>query len=219
MTRIATPALVLLTLLLPAAILAGEEKPAANESKQEAPAKAAPKAPAEAPESPIYRASQDAAGKSASGDVEVITNEDLDRMWAGLSPTQRLQGVYQAERHIGSPAPGETASKPASDKQGATEWLEQQQADAAKARGEAAEADKRVAELRTKVQELERRLLALRNPLMPRRYSDRKDEEVENWDELGNPERVATTEEELKEAKEDLAAAERDLASPGSPER
>ena len=216
MTRIAKPIPVLFTLLLATGtILAGEEKPSSNEKKEAAPAKAQ----TEAPVSPIYRASRDAADEKSSGDVEVITNEDLERMWAGLSPTQRLQGVYQAERHIGTAAPADAGTAPASRKQGATQWLEQQQADAAKARGEEAEAEKRVAELQRKVQDLERRLLAVRNPLMPRRYSDRKDDEVENWDEMSNPDRVATTEEELKQAKEDLAAAQRDLARRRGAER
>lgn len=214
MTRIAKSGWVLIALVLAlGANLAGEQKAESKEAKDKPPAKPAAERPAPAPVSPIYRAAQGGAKEPAADDSEVITTEDLERMWSGLSPTERLRGVYQSERHIGTPPAEPGAAPPAAGagEAGAGEWLEQRQAASAETRTKTAEAEKKVADLRTKVQDLERRLLAVRNPLLPRRYAERKDAEDEKWDEKSNPERVAATEEELKKAKEDLAAAEREL--------
>jgi len=222
MTRVAKPVWVLVTLILAACVsLAGEQKAESSKSKEAKASKPVAERPAQPPVSPIYQAAQAAEAARGAADEEsgeesvVITNADLERMWAGLSPAERMQGVYQAERHIGEPAQTTEPAKapaPGSGQQGSIEWMEQRQAAAAGTRTETAEAEKKVAEQRAKVQDLERRLLAVRNPLLPRRYSDRKDEDNKDWDEMKNPERVATTEEELKKAKDDLAGAEQELA-------
>ena len=204
MRRIAAPFLVVAFFLGSAAplIAADEKKPATQDKKKEA----QPAKKAEPHVSPIYQAAEKSGKGKPIDESVVITNAELEKMWAGLSPTEKLEGVYQAERHVGTPAAGDPG---------------------AAAPGEAAPADKsaqptspaaqkNVADLRTKVDELERRLLALRNPLLPRRYAERKDEKNENWDKMNNAERIATTEEELKKAREDLAAAERGASGSGS---
>jgi hypothetical protein len=215
-SRTIVVAIFLLTLLIgvgPA--LAEGDQP---EKKADKADKATEKAEEKAAESPIYKAAQEASTKKQKDDeAVVITNEDLERMMSGLTPEQRLQGVYQAERHIGDPAPA-AAGKPAEatpgqgqqpDKkpQSSLEWLDERNASAQESRVERVDAEKQVAELSAKVADLEKRLLALKNPLLPRRYSDRKDDEAEDWDEKDNLARVETTQKELDDARAELAAA------------
>ena len=213
MTRIGRPVWILVALVLAlGASLAAEQKADPKAAKDKKPAKPAAERKTEPPISEIYRAAHPGAqAQPSSEDSEVITNEDLERMWSGLSPTERLQGVYQAERHIGTPA-GDAGAAAGKGEANAGEWLEKRQASEADTRTKTAEAEKKVADLRAKVDELERRLLAVRNPLLPRRYAERKNEEDKSWDQKTNPERVQATEDELKKAKDDLAAAERELA-------
>ena len=174
------------------------------------------------PVSSIYRAAQEASAKKQNDDQSVvITNEDLERMMSGLTPEQKLQGVYQAERHIGAPAPAEAGEsqqgtpeqgqKPDPTPESSLEWLKQREEAANERRSENVDLDKQVAELSAKVADLERRLLALRNPLLTRRYSTKKDEEVEDWDELDNVQRVETTQKELDDARAELAEAQAKL--------
>jgi hypothetical protein len=172
-----------------------------------------------APVSPIFKAAQDASANQQKDDAAVvITNDDLERMMAGMTPEQKLQGVYQAERHIGDPAPA-AAAKPAEatpgqgqraekKPQSSLEWMEERNAAAQENRVEHIDAEQRVAELSAKVASLEKRLLALKNPLLPRRYSDKKNEETEDWDKMDNLSRVETTQKELDDARAELAAAQ-----------
>ena len=186
-------------------LLAADEKKADSQDKKK---ESQPTKKAEPQVSPIYKAAQQSGKGKPIDESVVITNAELEKMWAGLSPAEKMQGVYQAERHIGAQAPGDAGSaatppaEPAPGDKGA------QPAPAAQNSAE---------ELRSKVDELERRLLALRNPLLPRRYAERKDEDNENWDKMNNAERIEATEQELKKAKEDLAAAERGGAGSAPP--
>ncbi len=168
----------------------------------------------EPPVSPIFRAARTAPdkkkGSEASGEVLVITNEDLEKMWANLPPEQRQKGVYQAESHVGQAAPPKPGEQPGQSD--ALEWLEQRNAATNERRSEAAEAQKKVAELQAKVAELERRALAQRNPLLPRRYAEKDDPEVEDWSSLDNPDRVKAVDQELEKARQELAAAQKELS-------
>ena len=206
MKRVAAPMLVVAVLIAGAGPLrAAEEKKAETQNKKQDKKQDKTKK-AEPHVSPIYQAAEKAGQGKDIDESVVITNAELEKMWAGLSPSEKLEGVYQAERHIGAPSGAEAAA-------GATP-----SGDAAPADKNAQPAPKNVTELRTKVDELERRLLALRNPLLPRRYAERKDEKNENWDKMNNAERIAATEKELEKAKEDLAAAERGAsAAPAAP--
>jgi hypothetical protein len=106
----------LLVLLLGAGtVSAGEEaksdKDKAKETKQTA-------RKAEAKEEPPVSEIFQAARKPKTGESEevvVFTNDALEDMIADLPPEKRLQGVYQAERHVGSsrrPRPNERSSCP-----------------------------------------------------------------------------------------------------------
>lgn len=212
--------IVLLVLLVAAGNLAAEgEKPEEKKDTADKASSPAKKAETKAPESPIYKAAQEASSKDQDdGEPVVITNEDLERMMAGLTPEQKLQGVYQAERHIGVEAPaasgkpGEAApgqeQQPDNKPQSSLEWLEERNEATNERRVEHVDAEKQVAELSAKVSDLEKRLLALKNPLLPRRYSDKKDSEAEDWDEMDNIKRIQTTQKELDEARAELAAAQ-----------
>lgn len=208
---------VLLILLVGAgSVVADGEEPEKKADKTDETAKEAEK---RAPESPIFKAAEDAsAGKQKDDEAVVITNDDLERMMAGLTPEQKLQGVYQAERHIGDPAPAaagkpgeatpgqgqQTEKKP----QSSLEWMEERNAAAQENRVEHVDSEQQVAELSAKVASLEKRLLALKNPLLPRRYSDKKDEEDKEWDQKNNLQRVEETQKELDDARAELAAAQ-----------
>lgn len=213
--------IVLLVLLLAAGNLAAEgEKPEKKEDTADKASSPAKKAEAKDSGSPIYKAAQEASAKNQDdGEAVVITNEDLERMMAGLTPEQKLQGVYQAERHIGvqapaasgkpgEAAPGQEQQQPDSKPQSSLEWLEERNEATNERRVEHVDAEKQVAELSAKVSDLEKRLLALKNPLLPRRYSDKKDSDAEDWDEMDNIKRIETTQKELDEARAELAAAQ-----------
>jgi hypothetical protein len=206
----------LLVLLLGAGtVSAGEEaksdKDKAKETKQTA-------RKAEAKEEPPVSEIFQAARKPKTGESEevvVFTNDALEDMIADLPPEKRLQGVYQAERHVGSPQPqeggaGEQKTAPAGGD--SLEWLEQQQTAATERKVELSDAQKNVSELQAKVTELERRALTIRNPLMPRRYSERNPEDAEDWDKENSQQRLETTQAELDKARQELAAAQKDLA-------
>lgn len=208
---------VLLILLVGAgsAVADGE----APEKKADKTDETAKEAEEQAPVSPIFQAAQDASANQQKDDeAVVITNDDLERMMAGLTPEQKLQGVYQAERHIGVPAPA-AAAKPGeatsgqgqqSEKkpQSSLEWMEERNSAAQENRVEHVDAEQQVAELSAKVASLEKRLLALKNPLLSRRYSDKKDEEDKDWDQKNNLQRVEETQKELDDARAELAAAQ-----------
>jgi hypothetical protein len=214
--------LVLVLLVGFAPVVADGDQPEKKTERTEKSDKPDEKAKTEAPVSPIYRAAQEAsAGKQDDAEAVVITNEDLERMMAGLTPEQKLQGVYQAKRHVGDPMPGEGGESqqtqagqapPAGQApQGSLEWMKAQEDAAQSARVERTDAEKQVAELSAKVAELEKRLLALKNPLLPRRYAEKKDDEAQDWDEMNNYERVETTQQELDKAKAELAEAQAKL--------
>lgn len=206
---------VLLILLVGAGSAVAEGE--APEKKADKKDETADKAEKQAPESPIFKAAEDA-NKQKDEEAVVITNDDLERMMAGLTPEQKLQGVYQAERHIGVPAPtasakpGETTpgqgQQPEKKPQSSLEWLEERNTATQENRVEHVDAEQQVAELSAKVTSLEKRLLALKNPLLPRRYSDKTDEEDKDWDQKNNLQRVEETQKELDDARAELAAAQ-----------
>lgn len=202
-----------LVLLLGAGPVTAAEEAKSDKEKAKEPKQTARKAQAqeEPPVSEIFQAAkkQKPAG---SEEVVVFTNDDLESMMANLPPEERLKGVYQAERHIGVPPPeGSAEKKTAPESEDPLEWMEQRQAAATERKVELADAQKRVAELQARVTELERRALAIRNPLMPRRYSDRNPEDAEDWDKENAQQRLEATQAELDKARQELAAAQQDL--------
>ncbi|HXV77437.1 MAG TPA: hypothetical protein VD788_14055 [Candidatus Polarisedimenticolaceae bacterium] len=159
--------------------------------------------------SPYTEATRKPSRAAGEGETVVITNEYLEQMMSGLSEEEKMRGVYQAERHIGDPLPGDTpADETTPPSEGAAA------ADATTETSTPADAPKSVEELNAQVVELERRLLALKNPLLPRRYSDKKDPEAKDWDEQSHQQKIATTEKELAAAKAALAEAQKGAGEP-----
>lgn len=155
------------------------------------------------PVSPYHAATRDAGAQA--GDTVVITNDYLEKMMAGLTEEQRLSGVYQAQRHIGAtestpPAPGGGATA-AGDPQGAPGPDGGSEQQAARPRS--------VDQINAQIESLEKRLLALKNPLLPRRYSEKSDDQDPEWDEKTNLQRVEQTEKELAAARAELEEARR----------
>jgi hypothetical protein len=178
----------------------------AEESKSEKPAKTEKKTSAkpapEQEESPYEAATRKPTGVSAGDGATVITNEYLEKMMSGLTEEERLSGVYQAKRHIGDSSAESPETEPGSE----TQAVDDTSSDSTSGSGDS-ESTASVPELQAKVTQLERRLLALKNPLLPRRYSDRKDEEDPDWSEKDNLQRIQETEQELAEARAELAEA------------
>jgi len=204
-----------LVLLLGAGTVIGGEEAKSDRDKAKETKQTARKAEAqeEPPVSEIFQAASKQK-TDESEEVVVFTNDALENMIANLPPEARRQGVYQAERHVGSPQPqeggaGEQKAAPASGD--SLEWLEQQQKAATERKVELVDAQKKVAELQAKVTELERRALTIRNPLMPRRYSERNPEDAEDWDKENSQQRLETTQAELDTARQELAAAQKEL--------
>jgi len=189
--------------LAPAIVLAEEQdakkkkqRPVAEESSEATQAEAA---------KPAYDVRKD----------DVITNEDLERMMAGLTPLEARTGVYQAEakpEEAGTPgvegvptapAPGAApaAAKPASPSEQRTE------------------AQGKIAVLQARVSELEKAVLAVKNPLLPRTWttpdSMKDQDEQSGYSTLENTERLAQREAELRAAREELSKAREELAGSG----
>jgi len=179
--------------------------------------------------SPIYKAAQ--RGDAKGQEPLVFTNEDLERMWQNLSPEERRRGVYQAERHLGQPAPAEgtapsaTAGAAPPGTEEATppvtplDALKQERAATASRQQQVVEARKRVTDLEQQIADLERAKQAIRNPLLPKTWrkpeSEGEEQADQEWDELNNVQRLEQTEERLKQTQEKLQAAREDLGRLG----
>jgi len=193
---------VLLLVLGPAAALAESRDSKAQPRPASDDAGAASKEGAEA-EKPRYDVKED----------DVITNEDLERMMEGLSPSEARAGVYQAQAKpepsgkpavaaggAATPAPGAAppSTKPASKSQ------------------QVADAESKVAALQARVSELEKAVLAVKNPLLPRTWttpdSTKDQDEQSGYADLDNQGRLAQRETELRGAREELSKARQELA-------
>jgi hypothetical protein len=169
------------------------------------------------------RASPTAKAEAASDEAEaarprydvraddVITNEDLERMMAGLSPLERRAGVYTSNvKPASDEAPAETApGAPAAKAEPGTAGKPAVPPGVADAEG-------RVAALQTRVSELEKAVLAVKNPLLPRGWTtpdSSKERDAESgYQDLDNASRLAQREAELRSAREELEQARQDLA-------
>jgi hypothetical protein len=191
--------LVLVAFLAPVAVAEEEKKEEPKtEEKAAEPAKAKPDSPAD----PV-------ASEKTGSEVEVFTNEDLDRLFGGAGEEETVlppaegtpaDGAVPAEAGPGEPA------QPADPLQ----WMQDRSARAAERQQQIAEAEAAVSAATRRVADLEKRLLALRNPFMAR--PEIPDDEREEWDGQGAKERVDSTEEQLQQAREELQTAEQELA-------
>jgi len=196
--------LALVVLLLPAAL-------AEDEKKEE------PKPPEKAAE-PAKTGEESPTGEEVQKDLSegrVFTNEDLERLFGGEAEEEIVppaaegvpgEGAAPPERRPVEPVPGEAAGQPTDPLQ----WMQERQAREAQRREKIAEAEAAVTAAQQKVSDLEKRLLAIRNPYLAR--PDIPEEEKGEWDAMGAQERVDATEEQLRQAREDLQTAQQELA-------
>lgn len=190
--------LALVAFLVPAAV-AEEEKKEEQKATEEA-AKPA-KAEAESPADP-------AAPEKKRSEAEVFTNEDLERLFGGAEEetVPPPDGAAPAEGAV----PPETRPQEPAQPADPLQWMQDRGDQAAERQQQIAGADAAVTAAKQKVADLEKRLLALRNPFMAR--PDIPDDEKDEWDGQGTKERVDTTEEQLRLAREELQTAEQELA-------
>jgi hypothetical protein len=153
------------------------------------------------------------AAEPAEQEAMVYTNEDLNKLFGeeGISEQTALPPEDSSEERepvmevkVVEPEPAE---KSAGDP---LNLMQQQQAQAEERTRIVAEAELAVAEARARVQQLEQRMLALKNPFMARPKIP--EEERADWDSLGARERREKSEEQLTQAREQLKAAEEELA-------
>jgi hypothetical protein len=160
------------------------------------------------------------AEEPAEQEVKVYTNEDLEKLFGeeeSMEPT-RLPSVEQTPLPPADPSAeqepvmevkveGEPPAKPASDP---LTLMRERQAQAEERNRAIAEAEQAVATASARVEQLELRISALRNPFRAR--PDIPEDERAEWDSMGTRERLERTEEQLEQARADLAAAEQELA-------
>jgi len=139
-----------------------------------------------------------------SGDLPaVITNDVLDRMFGTVEKKEEAVAPEQA-----------AAAAPSAAKPGAPpdplKAMEEEQRRAAERQVKIAEAQKNLADAEARVRDLEQRRLAYRNPLLPR--PKLSDEEANAQQGMDQAERVARTEQELAEARQEVQRAQAELA-------
>lgn len=150
----------------------------------------------------------------AEQEAAVYTNEDLDKLFGEEGSTEQTALTPEEESgeerepvmemKVVEPQPAE---KVVSDP---LNLMQQQQALSEERTRIVAEAELAVANARARVKQLEQRVLALKNPYMAR--PEIPEEERADWDSLGTRERREKTEEKLIQAREELKAAEAELA-------
>jgi len=150
-----------------------------------------------------------ASGRASQGDaVKVYTNADLKKMF-DIS-AEEIRGRLPADT-AGVPAEGSKEPKPASETD-PLEWLQQRQS-AQREHGKAVtEAQAAVSAARERLANLERQLLASRNPFSARpQLSDEEKATRQDGSETA-AERNERTKELVEKAREDMHAAEAELA-------
>lgn len=151
-------------------------------------------------------------GGQGEQDVKVYTNEDLERMFgeeesaeSAAPPTEEAAGERKPVMEV--KVEPEPTAKPATDP---LSRMQQQQAEAEDHARAVEEAKQAVADARKRVAQLEERVLAVKNPFLARPVIP--DDEKAQWDSMGARERLEDSETKLKQAREELAAAEKKLA-------
>jgi predicted nucleic acid-binding Zn-ribbon protein len=91
----------------------------------------------------------------------------------------------------------------------ALQWMEKRKAQQADWQRQITEAEQKVSGLQLKIADLEKRIRATRNPLLAR--PEVPDEEKDDWASKSAPERVKLSQEQLDQAKTELAEAQREL--------
>jgi hypothetical protein len=147
-------------------------------------------------------AKKDAEGKAEKKEPEpgkVYTNADLERLFGPAPPPKTADG---------RPEDAEAAAGGDPKRPDALDAMQDEQARGRTRQLQAAEVEKVVADKRAEIERLEQRILRIRNPLLPRPEADLTPEEKEEWKGLTAPQRVDLTQEQLDQARKELAEAE-----------
>lgn len=179
-----------------------EEKKAAEEAAE--PAKSEAESPAAA-----------ADAKKDCAEVEVFTNEDLERLFGRGEETTPETGPEEGEPADGTARP---EPRPVEPVQGAgtaqpadpLQWMEERKTRQAERQEQIAAAEAAIGAARERIADLEQRIRATKNPYLARPQIP--DDEKSDWDGMSAPERVAAAEQQLQEAREELRKAEEELA-------
>jgi hypothetical protein len=209
-TRPARPwaVLAVLFLALASAVTLAEDQDAKKKKKQPPSANEAGQAAQAGAAKPAYDVKKD----------DVITNDDLELMMAGLTPLEARTGVYQAEAKPEEAATPGVEGAPAAPAPGAAPAA----AKSSSPGQQRTDAQGKVAALQARVSELEKAVLAVKNPLLPRTWttpdSMKDQDEQSGYSTLENTERLAQREAELRAARDELSQARQELAGLGGNE-
>jgi hypothetical protein len=151
-----------------------------------------------------------AAQKKASDKSDVITNEDLERLFgASAAPPPPATAAE------GDPKQSPPAGAQVSDPKAGAETPIQQLMDEQASRGEQqkliAETEAKIAATEKKIKELERDQLAVKNPFFGARPKPSEEEQA-SWDASTTPERLAMIDKALDTARTELKDLQAELA-------
>lgn len=190
-------------LFLPTAAVGGKD-PASEKGTAESSEKATEKPTSDARQSK----------RPLSAKVEVYTNEDLERLFAGETPeTDEAEPSGEVPAQAATPAQPGSPPQPGEAAPSITDpaaWLAARKAKAEERQRLIAEAQAKVDGLRARIADLEKRNLAARNPYLLR--PEVPEEDRKEWDGANGEQRVAATERQLADARRELRLAERELA-------
>ena len=198
-----SPVILVLCLVLvlgTGAALATEEKSESKKAESEQTAKPA----------------REGGGKKAD-DVVVYTNDELERMFS--EPATPPKGALSLPAASPAEDDGEPAVRPANPGQKPAQgqpadplkWMQDRQAREAEWSRQVAESEQEVRDAEQKVADLEYRLRATRIPFLAR--PEIPEEEQGEWEGLTAAERAERTQQQLDEARAELAAAQQKLGA------
>ncbi len=182
---------------------------------------AAKKKPAkEEPVANPYQAAVPRGAAKSGGEAKVYRNEDLYKLFgsAPKDPEEEEGTASETPRTEATPNPAVPAADEAapSDADAASaendplKQLLEQQAQVAEQRKQILDAEGQVKAAQEKIADLEKRIRAIRNPLLPRPAAP--EEKADEWHKTDATGRVDLSEEQLRVAREELAAAQAKIA-------
>jgi len=158
------------------------------------------------PKSPERTGAEKSEKSEKKEEAKVYTNADLRRPAAPPATDGE-----SADSAATPPSPAEQATEPATKAPAETDplaWIKDRQAQQAERERLTQEVELRLAEARTEVAAVEKRIAAIRNPFLA---PPKPPEDDEEWAGQDNVERLASSENELEEARRKLSEAEAEL--------
>lgn len=181
----------------------------------------APKKPAKEEPANPYQAAVPKGAAKPGGEGKVYRNEDLYKLFGGAptdaeegeavpegGETPRTEATPSPAVPVGDAAPSGAEAAPAPENDPLKQLLDQQ-AKAAEHQKLILDAEGQVKAAQEKIADLEKRVLAIRNPLLPRPAAP--EEKAEEWNRADGAARVDLSQEQLRMAREQLAASEAKL--------